>query len=109
VIERALTFGINLFDTADTYGRGAMERKLGDRLPSDGSAHIVTKIGTDLEGQPPRKRFDIAFLQESFERCQERQKRQKLDLVLLHNPGVDTVARRDAAGWLEQQVSDGNL
>lgn len=109
VLERALTFGINLFDTADLYGRGAMERKLGERLPNDGSNFVVTKIGTDLLGTPARKRFDAQFLDESFQRSQERLKREKLDIVLLHNPSTAAINQSDAVPFMQQLVDDGKL
>src|SRR5690606_29931763 len=50
VIARARAFGITLFDTADTYGRGEMERALGRLLGEDAGAQFVTKIGTELGG-----------------------------------------------------------
>ncbi|MEN9580095.1 MAG: hypothetical protein RJA70_3104 [Pseudomonadota bacterium] len=109
VLDRALTFGINLFDTADVYGSGAMERKLGERLPVDGSTYVVTKIGTDLDGSPPRKRFDAVYLGESFKRCQERLQREKLDVVLLHNPSAAAIKSSDAAPFMQQLVDDGKL
>lgn len=84
VIDRAVELGVTLFDTADVYGRGAMEKKLGQRLPLH--ARIVTKLGTDLDATPPRKRFDAAYLRTAFERSQERIGRDVLDIVLLHNP-----------------------
>lgn len=108
VIDRALTFGINLFDTADCYARGAMELKLGSRLPSDGSVFIVTKIGTDLNGKPARKRFDVEFLEASLKACQERLRR-PLDIVLLHNPSADAVGARVAGEWMQQQVEQGTV
>lgn len=109
VIDRARALGFTLFDTADSYARGAMERKLGERLPDDGSSVIVTKIGSDLESYPNRKRFDVPFLREAFERCRERQRRNKLDVVLLHNPSRRVVERGEAAAFLESRVQAGEL
>jgi aryl-alcohol dehydrogenase-like predicted oxidoreductase len=86
VIDRALDYGINLFETADVYGNGAMEKKLGQRLADVQDAVIVTKIGTDLDSKPKRKRFDLEFLKSAFEKSRERLRRDKLDVVLLHNP-----------------------
>lgn len=47
VIERALALGITIFDTADVYGRGDMERRLGNALkgtePKDEVAAPVEK------------------------------------------------------------------
>jgi aryl-alcohol dehydrogenase-like predicted oxidoreductase len=86
VIDRAVEHGITVFDTADVYGKGAMERKLAARLPE--GAIIVTKVGTDIDNEPAQKRFDPTYLRIAFERCQERQKRERLDIVLLHNPSM---------------------
>src|SRR5688572_5706902 len=66
VIDRACALGITLFETADQYGQGAMEKKLGQRLKDAKRTRIATKIGSDRESSPPRKRFDARFLREAF-------------------------------------------
>jgi aryl-alcohol dehydrogenase-like predicted oxidoreductase len=109
VIERALDLGVTLFDTADVYGRGKMESKLGQRLKDDATTVIVTKIGTDLDTKPNRKRFDLPYLKEAFERSQERLRRDKMDVVLLHNPSAAAVAQGEAAAWLQSLVDEGKL
>jgi aryl-alcohol dehydrogenase-like predicted oxidoreductase len=86
VIERARALGITLFDTADSYGRGAMELRLGRLLERDAEAIIVTKLGTDRDASPRRKRFDATYLRAAFERSRERLRRETVDVVLLHNP-----------------------
>lgn len=101
VLDRALEVGIDLFDTADVYGNGAMERRLGARLPA-GTTYIVTKIGTDLEASPPRKRFDLDLLRPAFERSRERLGRDKLDVVLLHNPSTAALARSESFDFLKE-------
>jgi len=108
VIERAITFGIDLFDTADIYGKGAMETKLGKKVPQD-KGLIVTKIGTDLTATPPQKRFEIGFLRESFEKCRERIGRDKLDVVLLHNPTMLAMGKGDACDFLQELKRRGAL
>ncbi len=97
VIERALALGVTLFDTADSYGKGAMETRLGQRLAAHPEAVIVTKLGTDREASPVRKWFKPEFIRESFERSRERLKRDVIDVVLLHNPSESTLARGEAA------------
>src|SRR3954469_1668586 len=72
VIHRARAYGITLFETADVYGRGAMERRLGKIIGADPSVMIATKVGTDLEDVPNRKRFDAAYLREAVARSSER-------------------------------------
>jgi aryl-alcohol dehydrogenase-like predicted oxidoreductase len=102
VIDRARALGITLFDTADGYAKGGMERRLGQRLPPDGKIRIVTKIGTDADAMPPRKRFDPKYLREAFERSRERLKRDALDVVLLHNPSLPAVERGEATALLSE-------
>jgi aryl-alcohol dehydrogenase-like predicted oxidoreductase len=60
-IARALDMGFTLFDTADAYGAGTMEARLGKVLEGK-SAVVVTKVGTDRATDPPRKRFDRDYL-----------------------------------------------
>src|SRR4051794_1558713 len=83
VIERALALGVTLFETADSYAKGAMESRLGERLADMKTAQIVTKIGTDRTQRPTVKCFDSAYLRAAFERSCERLKRSTIDLVLL--------------------------
>lgn len=101
VVDRAVELGIDLFDTADVYGKGAMERRLGARLPKD-STYVVTKIGTDLDAVPPRKRFDLDHLRPAFERSRERLGRERLDVVLLHNPTMQAMGATEPFDFLRE-------
>jgi len=109
VISRARAYGITLFETADVYGRGEMERRLGRILGADPAVTIVTKVGTFLEGMPTRKRFDAAYLRDACERSSERLARSRLDVVLLHNPAEQTLARDEATGTLEELRREGKI
>ena len=101
VIDRALELGIDTFETADVYGRGAMERRLGARLPP-ATTHVVTKIGTDRDVDPPRKRFDLDHLRPAFERSRERLARDKIDVVLLHNPSEHAMEATEPFDFLKE-------
>lgn len=107
VIDAALSHGIELFDTADVYAKGAIETKLGERIPK-GKGFVVTKIGTDLEAQPARKRFDPSFLEESLDRSAERLKR-PLDIVLLHNPTQAALEKAECVGFMREQKNIGKM
>ncbi|XXX78174.1 aldo/keto reductase [Sorangium sp. So ce134] len=109
VIDRALAVGVDLFDTADVYGRGEMERRLGKRLKDARDTYVVTKIGTDLEGQPPTKRFDPAYLRTAFERSQERLARDVVDVVLLHNPTVAAMRAKEPLAYLKELKQAGKI
>jgi len=100
VIERALTLGIRCFETAASYAGGAMERRLGRLLAGVPEACVVTKLGTDREGSPPRKRFEADYLARAFDESAERLGRSTLDVVLLHHPALATVERGEATGTL---------
>ncbi len=108
VIERALALGIDLFDTAGIYGGGEMERALGRLVPADKGV-IVTKIGTKVDEAPKRKCFDLPFLRASIEQCQERLGREKLDVVLLHNPTMLAMASSEPFDFLKELTRLGAL
>ena len=109
VIERAHALGVTLFETSDSYGKGAMEQKLGQRLKGKDTALIATKLGTDREAIPARKCFSPAFIRERFARSQERLGREVVDIVLLHNPSERTLERGEATGVLAELKSKGAL
>jgi aryl-alcohol dehydrogenase-like predicted oxidoreductase len=90
VIDRALALGVTLFETADSYAKGEMERRLGRLLPKE-DVTVVTKIGTSREESPARKRFDAQFLKDAAEASRERLGRDRIDVVLLHNPSAATL------------------
>jgi aryl-alcohol dehydrogenase-like predicted oxidoreductase len=109
VIDRALALGIKLFDTADSYAKGAMEKRLGERLEKHPEAVIVTKVGTDREASPARKTFSAAFIRESVARSRERQKREVLDVVLLHNPSERSLELGEATAVLKELKEAGTI
>ncbi|EYF01290.1 Aldo-keto reductase [Chondromyces apiculatus DSM 436] len=109
VIDRALSVGVTLFDTADVYGRGDMERRLAKRLEERSWVHVATKIGTDLESSPPRKHFDPAYLFTAYERSQERLKREVIDVLLLHNPSVQALGRSETVGFMKDLKAKGKI
>ena len=102
VIDRALAMGIRLFDTADCYGGGSMEARLGRRLPRGSGAVVVTKLGTRLDEQPARKDFSGAYLREAFERSRERLGRDVVDCVLLHNPSAQSFQNPSGVELLQE-------
>jgi aryl-alcohol dehydrogenase-like predicted oxidoreductase len=109
VIERARILGITLFETADSYAQGAMERRLGRLVGGDPTVHVVTKLGTDLLAVPARKRFEGEFVGEALARSAERLGRSRLDVVLLHNPSVAAVERGAATERLAEAESAGRI
>jgi len=105
VIQRALMLGISLFETADTYANGDMERRFARILPRE-TTFVVTKIGTDTTSTPPRKRFDPVSLKAAAERSRERLER-TIDVLLLHNPSKEALERREATNALAELAAAG--
>jgi D-threo-aldose 1-dehydrogenase len=105
VVHRALTLGLNLFDTAPLYGYGKSEKRLGEALrgvPRDRFV-LATKVGRllvpeeagdnsqdDYWGNPPpvRPRFDFSYdgVMRSFEESLKRLNLQRIDILHIHDP-----------------------
>ena len=109
VIERARALGITLFETADSYGDGLMEERLGERLGTSETAIFVTKLGTDRTKKPVVKCFEPSYLSRAFDDSRVRMKRDVLDVVLLHNPVLETVTRGEATAFLAGLKSEGKI
>jgi aryl-alcohol dehydrogenase-like predicted oxidoreductase len=107
VIDRAVALGITLFETADAYANGAMEARLGQRLPA--TVHVATKLGTDRNAKPPQKRFARQYLEEAFAKSRDRLRREMVDVVLLHNPVASTLSAGEATGVLADLKTRGQI
>jgi aryl-alcohol dehydrogenase-like predicted oxidoreductase len=108
VIERAIALGITAFDTADVYGNGAMESRLGRLLEKHPDAIVLTKIGTDRSTTPPIKRFDEAHLRAAALASRDRLKR-RIDVLLLHNPSTVALNKPHLGSTLDSLVEDGTI
>lgn len=106
-LDRAVEVGITLFDTADVYGAGRMQKLLGKRLPESGST-VVHRIGTDVAGYG-QKNFDPTHLRTSLDVCEERLKRRTLDVVLLHNPSLRALENDGIYALFEKFKNEGRL
>jgi aryl-alcohol dehydrogenase-like predicted oxidoreductase len=91
VMKAAIRSGVNLIDTADVYGLGHSEELVGEAVPAEADVLIVTKGGWDIYTDPPvvggaRRRYDAEYLRHAVAQSQQRLKRSRLDIYLLHNP-----------------------
>jgi len=114
VIDKAVELGITTFETADVYGRGAIESSLGQRLALAPS-QIITRIGTFRSDAAPgadehaHKRFEPHYLRDAVKRCQERLRRPRVEVVLLHNPSASTLSRGEAAAVMKDLKKSGTI
>jgi len=99
VLARAIDLGINYFDTAVMYGEGKSEANLGSALKELGADVVVgTKVRLTLAEMENIPEAVTASVEGSLKRL----KRDRVDLIQLHNPiGRQRRSDRD---WVE--VSD---
>ncbi|HEV7387202.1 MAG TPA: aldo/keto reductase [Gemmatimonadaceae bacterium] len=101
-------YGVNFFDTADTYGNGRGERQLADAFRGRRDSVVYsTKIGYDIydstaqsarrgQSELPQK-FDRDYMRFALDKCLERLETDHIDVLQLHNIKMEHV--RDAAIW----------
>ena len=108
-IARALDIGFTLFDTADAYGGGTMEARLGRMLKGGNAknAVLVTKVGTDRTTEPARKRVEPAYLRARAEASLKRLGRERIDVLLLHNPSAEALLHGEAAATFLDMKKNG--
>ena len=101
-------YGINFFDTADTYGNGRGERQLAEAFRGSRSDVVYsTKIGYDIydpDAQSARRgqnelpqKFDRDYMRFALDKCLERLETDHIDVLQLHNIKMEHV--RDASIW----------
>jgi aryl-alcohol dehydrogenase-like predicted oxidoreductase len=101
-------YGINFFDTADTYGNGRGERQLAQAFRGKRDQVVYsTKIGYDIydsEAQSSRRgqselpqKFNRDYMRFAVHQCLERLETDHIDVLQLHNIKMEHV--RDPAIW----------
>src|SRR2546423_6192570 len=113
-------FGINFFDTADTYGNGRGERQLAQAFRGKRDQVVyATKIGYDIydpavqsarrgQNELPQK-FDRDYMRFALDKCLERLDTDHIDVLQLHNIKMEHV--RDPAIWqtLREMKDEGSI
>ncbi|ELZ72910.1 putative oxidoreductase [Haloferax prahovense DSM 18310] len=88
-IEAALDAGINFLDTADVYGDGDSERRIGDVLADrDDDVTVATKAGRRLDPHEADG-YNRENLERFVDRSRDNLRVDSLDLVQLHCPPRD--------------------
>lgn len=105
VFRYANDLGVNYFDTAETYGNGDSERKLGEALQhmDRGKVFVTTKLVVVAEDSEDG-------LVERFGKCQERLRLETVDALFMHS--VTDLGLLDHAGFhgaVARLKADGRL
>ncbi len=115
LVASAIDLGITFFDTADTYGAGLGEKRLGEALQDHRDrVTIGTKFGYDItapqKGHAERpQRWDPAWIRTACEGSLERLRTDVIDLYELHNPRMPQIADDDIFATLEDLKAEGKI
>ena len=117
LLVKAYDLGINLFDTADTYGDGYGEEVLAKALGRKRNDIIIaTKFGYDIYSNIPREGhqerpqdFSPEFIRYACEQSLRRLKSDHIDLYQLHNPRIDTIEKDEVFDLLDDLVKEGKV
>jgi pyridoxine 4-dehydrogenase len=110
VLRRAIELGVNLIDTADSYGPGVSEELIAETLfPYPEDLVIATKGGlqrTPDGGWPPDGRPE--HLREACESSLRRLRLERIDVYQLHRPDP-RVPLAESVGTLAELRSEGKI
>ncbi|HET7387810.1 MAG TPA: aldo/keto reductase [Nocardioidaceae bacterium] len=112
VVHAALDAGITLFDTSDTYGRGASEEMLGKALGKHREDVVVaTKFGMDMHGANGPDwgaRASRRYLRKAVEASLRRLATDHIDLYQLHQPDLVTPIEETVSA-MNELVAEGKV
>ena len=112
VVDAALAAGITLFDTADTYGRGASEELLGRALGRRRDDIVLaTKFGMDMggaNGPDWGARASRRYVRRAAEASLRRLGTDHIDLYQLHQPDLVTPVEETLEA-LTELVTEGKV
>lgn len=106
VLAAADAGGITFWDTADVYGAGLSEERIGAYIASHpGNRFVVTKVGRDGALYPDG--YTKAKVRASLEGSLRRLGVEVLDLVQLHCVPTDVLRAGDLFDWMDEFQQEG--
>jgi len=110
VVHKAIALGVNLIDTADSYGnRGGSEDELG-RILGDKRKHIVlaTKFGLPMDDTGALRGASRRYIMHAVDASLKRLRTDWIDLYQLHRPD-DRTPIEETLGALDELVRQGKV
>lgn len=111
VMERAFETGMRLFDTADFYGFGVAETRLGKFLSQASHREIclLTKGGFRFMDGPVRKDFSKLYLSQALDGSLRRLGLESVDIYLLHGPRPSDLENGECLEFLREAKRAGKI
>ena len=106
-IHRAIEGGVNFFDTAPAYGRS--EELLGDALADHKDCLVATKVPIPENVDEISHSELTRRVNESLHESLRRLRRETIDVVQIHNAGVQVLRQGDMISCLEGAREAGKL
>ena len=110
LVEKAIEYGINFFDTAPNYGHGTGEERLGKALKGIDRNKIVinTKFGHTDTGIT---NYNSDYIRESLDGSLRRLQVDYVDSLIIHNPPSQYLDgnKNDHYEILEQLIEEGKI
>ncbi len=111
-LHKALDLGINLIDTADSYGNGHSEVLIGRVLKEMGDKDtiIATKVGWDFY-RPDGTRSNLKrdYILFALEQSLKRLGRDRIDIYHLHNSKPDSIIENQVYETLDELKKQGKI
>jgi len=106
---RAADAGVRLFDTAPNYG--CAEQRLGEALGAREECLLATKINhpRDPSGQWLSGRALSEFVEHSVDQSLQNLRRERIDILQIHNASVELLARDDFIDALLREQARGRV
>jgi aryl-alcohol dehydrogenase-like predicted oxidoreductase len=110
LVQKALEYGVNFFDTAPNYGQGTSELRLGKALKGTDRSQLVinTKFGHTDEGIT---NFSSDYIRESLEGSLKRLQVDYVDSLIMHNPPTEYLDgnKNDHYELFERLIEEGKI
>ncbi len=110
IVKSALDQGVNFFDTSDLYGDGRSEKFLGEILKKTSEKiYITTKLGRRVRGTSYQKGYKHEHMEEFIDRSLLNLGLECIDLVQLHCPSIDVLAKKETYEIMDEIVQKGKI
>jgi len=110
-LHRSFDLGVNFYDTADVYGMGLSEMRIGKAFCGRRSRVIIaSKVGNEiLSTGGHRKNFGPDYIQKSLHATLKRLQTDYLDFYQMHNPSLAIIRQGTVFQTLELLRSQGKI
>lgn len=105
ILAKAVELGVNFWDTADVYGGGLSESRVGIYLPKAKGTRVATKVGRDGKLYPDQ--YTRTKVRESLEASAKRLGVSTIDLAQLHCVPEAVLRDGEIFEWMDDLQKEG--